>query len=152
MAWRFGCEVSNMEFIQFHPTCFYNPAATGAEARSFLITEALRGEGAVLLNDKGEDFTLDYDKRGSLAPRDIVARSIDTEIKKTGASCVYLDITRKPAGFMAERFPFIYKTLLEFGHDAEKTPIPVVPAAHYQCGGVLTEPDGTTSLRGLFVI
>ena len=152
MAWRVGATIANMEFIQFHPTCFYNPAATGAEARSFLVSEALRGEGATLLNGNGEDFTRNYDERGSLAPRDIVARAIDTEIKKTGASCVYLDVTDKPRGFMADRFPFIYKTLLEFGHDAEEAPIPVVPAAHYQCGGVVAKPDGTTAIRGLFAI
>ena len=152
MAWRAGATVANMEFIQFHPTCFYNPAATGPEARSFLISEALRGEGAILLNEKGEEFTLNYDKRGSLAPRDIVARAIDTEIKKTGATCVYLDVTQKQKGFMAQRFPFIHQTLLQFGHDTEESPIPVVPAAHYQCGGVVADPDGTTNLRGLFAI
>ena len=152
MAWRAGATIANMEFIQFHPTCFYNPAATGPEARSFLVSEAVRGEGATLLNGKGEDFTRKYDARGSLAPRDIVARAIDTEIKKTGASCVYLDVTDKPRGFMAERFPFIYQTLLEFGHNAEKAPIPVVPAAHYQCGGVVARADGTTTIRGLFAI
>ena len=152
MAWRAGATVANMEFIQFHPTCFYNPAATGPEARSFLISEALRGEGAILLNEKGEEFTLNYDKRGSLAPRDIVARAIDTEIKKTGATCVYLDVTQKQKGFMAQRFPFIHQTLLQFGHNAEESPIPVVPAAHYQCGGVVADPDGTTNLRGLFAI
>ena len=152
MAWRSGATIANMEFVQFHPTCFYNPAATGPEARSFLVSEAVRGEGATLLNEKGEDFTLNYDKRGSLAPRDIVARAIDTEIKRTGANCVYLDVTHQPKGFMAERFPFIYKTLLEFGHDAEQAPIPVVPAAHYQCGGVVASPDGSTTIRGLFAI
>ncbi|MBJ06023.1 MAG: L-aspartate oxidase [Verrucomicrobiaceae bacterium] len=152
MAWRVGATIANMEFVQFHPTCFYNPAATGPEARSFLVSEAVRGEGATLLNSKGEDFTRNYDARGSLAPRDIVARAIDTEIKRTGASCVYLDVTTKPKGFMPERFPFIYQTLLEFGHDAEEAPVPVVPAAHYQCGGVVAKPDGTTTIRGLFAI
>jgi L-aspartate oxidase len=152
MAWRAGASIANMEFVQFHPTCFYNPAASGPEARSFLVSEAVRGEGATLLNEKGEDFTPSYDKRGSLAPRDIVARAIDTEIKKTGANCVYLDVTHKPKGYMADRFPFIYKTLLEFGHDAEQSPIPIVPAAHYQCGGVVASTEGTTSIRGLYAI
>jgi L-aspartate oxidase len=152
MAWRAGASVANMEFIQFHPTCFYNPAANGAEARSFLVTEALRGEGAQLINQKGEDFVSQYDPRGSLAPRDIVARAIDHEIKRTGAPCVYLDVRHKPSGFMKERFPFIYQTLLRFGLDCEKDPIPVVPAAHYQCGGVVTDINGKTTLRGLYAV
>ncbi|MGB1130222.1 MAG: L-aspartate oxidase [Haloferula sp.] len=152
MAWRAGANIANMEFIQFHPTCFYNPAATGPEARSFLISEALRGEGAILINEKGEEFVNRADPRGSLAPRDIVARAIDREIKKTGAPCVYLDATHKPKGFMQERFPFIYERLRHFGLDAETQPIPVVPAAHYQCGGVATDVDGKTSIRGLFAV
>lgn len=152
MAWRAGASVSNMEFVQFHPTCFYNPAAVGAKARSFLVSEAVRGEGAKLINDKGEDFTLEHDPRGSLAPRDIVARAIDHEIKKTGAACVYLDVTHKPKGFMQERFPHIYNTLLKSGLDCEKNPIPVVPAAHYQCGGVTSDVDGRTTIRGLFAV
>lgn len=152
MAWRAGATIANMEFIQFHPTCFYNPAANGAEARSFLVTEALRGEGAVLINQKGEDFVLRHDSRGSLAPRDIVARAIDHEIKRTGAPCVYLDVRHKAPGFMKERFPFIYETLLRYGVDCEKDPIPVVPAAHYQCGGVVTDINGKTTLRGLYAI
>ena len=152
MAWRAGATIANMEFIQFHPTCFYNPAANGAEARSFLVSEALRGEGAILINQKGEDFTLKHDPRGSLAPRDIVARAIDHEIKRTGAPCVYLDVRHKPKGFMEERFPFIYQTLLRFGLDCETQPIPVVPAAHYQCGGVVTDINGKTTLRGLYAV
>jgi L-aspartate oxidase len=152
MAWRAGATIANMEFIQFHPTCFYNPAANGAEARSFLVSEALRGEGAILINQKGEDFTLKHDPRGSLAPRDIVARAIDHEIKRTGAPCVYLDVRHKPKGFMEERFPFIYETLLRFGLDCETQPIPVVPAAHYQCGGVVTDINGKTTLRGLYAV
>ena len=131
MCWRAGASVSNMEFVQFHPTCFYNPAATGPEARSFLVSEAVRGEGAILVNGQGHQFVKDHDPRGSLAARDIVARAIDTEIKRTGAPCVFLDVS--PLGdTFAKRFPFIHETLLSFGHDALKKPIPVVPAAHYQ--------------------
>jgi L-aspartate oxidase len=152
MSWRAGATISNMEFVQFHPTCFYNPSAQGPEARSFLVSEAVRGEGGILINAQGEEFTKQHDPRGSLAPRDIVARAIDHELKKTGAQCVYLDVTHKPKGFMKERFPNIYETLLKFGHDCEKSPIPVVPAAHYQCGGVATDVDGRTTLRGLYAI
>ncbi|MFT6180240.1 MAG: L-aspartate oxidase [Akkermansiaceae bacterium] len=151
MSWRAGASIANMEFLQFHPTCFYNPAATGPEARSFLVSEAVRGEGALLINDEGHQFVNDHDPRGSLAPRDIVARAIDTEIKRTGAACVYLDIS--PLGdTFAERFPFIHQTLLEFGHNALEKPIPVVPAAHYQCGGVVTDLQGKTSIRGLYAV
>ncbi len=151
MSWRAGAEIANMEFIQFHPTCFYNPAAAGPEARSFLVSEAVRGEGAVLVNAEGYQFVNDHDPRGSLAPRDIVARAIDTEIKRTGAPCVYLDVSPLGAEF-TERFPFIHETLLSFGHNALEKPIPVVPAAHYQCGGVVTDLDGKTSIRGLFAV
>ena len=151
MAWRAGASVANMEFIQFHPTCFYNPAASGPEARSFLVSEAVRGEGAVLVNADGHQFVNDHDPRGSLAPRDIVARAIDSEIKRTGAACVFLDVS--PLGeHFTERFPFIHETLLKFGHNALEKPIPVVPAAHYQCGGVVSDLSGKTSVRGLFAV
>jgi L-aspartate oxidase len=152
LGWRAGATMANMEFIQFHPTCFYNPAATGPEARSFLVSEAVRGEGGILRNAKGEDFTKLIDPRGSLAPRDIVARAIDREIKKTGAACVYLDVTHKPKGFMKEHFPYIYDTLMKFGVDCETTPIPVVPAAHYMCGGLKTDVTGKTTVRGLYAV
>ena len=147
MAWRAGVPIMNMEHVQFHPTCLFHP-----EAKSFLVSEAVRGEGAIIVNSDGERFVEKVDQRGSLAPRDIVARAIDHEIKKRGDACAYLDITHKRKDFLMSRFPNIYATLLQYGIDMASEPIPVVPAAHYFCGGVQAEVDGTTALKGLYAV
>ncbi len=147
MAWRAGCRIANMEFIQFHPTCLFHP-----QAKSFLVTEALRGEGAKLSLPDGSRFMEQFDERAELAPRDIVARAIDHTMKRSGVEYVHLDISHQPATFIREHFPTIYQRCLEYGYDITRQPIPVVPAAHYICGGIMSDIHGRSDLEGLYAV